>query len=78
MCFLARYYRLFTIDCLESIASCLFSRWYMIYGDRATIIEPVELNEMVAQTAQSILEKLGRKSLTAKARGREVSPGMNA
>jgi predicted DNA-binding transcriptional regulator YafY len=35
-----------------------FSRWFMLYGDHAKIVEPVELNEMVAQIAENILKKL--------------------
>ena len=32
-----------------------FSRWFMWFGDHAEIIEPVEVNEMVAQIAEAIL-----------------------
>jgi predicted DNA-binding transcriptional regulator YafY len=35
-----------------------FSRWFMLYGDHATIVEPVELNDMVAGIAENILKKL--------------------
>jgi predicted DNA-binding transcriptional regulator YafY len=35
-----------------------FSRWFMLFGDHAEIIEPVELNEMVAQIAEGILRKV--------------------
>jgi predicted DNA-binding transcriptional regulator YafY len=35
-----------------------FSRWFMLFGDCATIVEPVELNEMVAAIAEGILKKL--------------------
>lgn len=35
-----------------------FSRWFMIYGDRATIIEPEELNEMVGKNAEAILQRI--------------------
>ena len=35
-----------------------FSRWFMLYGDHAKIIEPVELNDMVAEIAENILKKL--------------------
>lgn len=35
-----------------------FSRWFMLYGDHATILEPVELNGMVAAIAEGILRKL--------------------
>jgi len=35
-----------------------FSRWFMLFGDHAQIIEPIELNEMVAQIAEDILKKV--------------------
>ena len=35
-----------------------FSRWFMLYGDHAKIIEPLELNDMVAEIAENILKKL--------------------
>ena len=35
-----------------------FSRWFMLFGDHAKIVEPVELNEMVAGIAENILKKL--------------------
>jgi len=35
-----------------------FSRWFMLFGDHAHIIEPIELNEMVAQIAEDILKKV--------------------
>jgi predicted DNA-binding transcriptional regulator YafY len=35
-----------------------FSRWFMLFGDHAKIIEPVELNDMVAEIAENILKKL--------------------
>ena len=35
-----------------------FSRWFMLFGDHSRIIEPVELNELVAQIAEGILKKL--------------------
>jgi predicted DNA-binding transcriptional regulator YafY len=35
-----------------------FSRWFMLYGDHARIIEPLELNDMVAEIAEGILRKL--------------------
>jgi predicted DNA-binding transcriptional regulator YafY len=37
-----------------------FSRWFMLYGDHAKIVEPLELNEMVARIAENILKKLER------------------
>lgn len=35
-----------------------FSRWFMLYGDHAKIIEPAELNDMVARIAENILRKI--------------------
>jgi len=35
-----------------------FSRWFMLYGDHAKIVEPLELNDMVAEIAENILKKL--------------------
>lgn len=35
-----------------------FARWFMLYGDKATIIEPLELNDMAASIAENILKKI--------------------
>ncbi|MFT4152947.1 helix-turn-helix transcriptional regulator [Parafilimonas sp.] len=35
-----------------------FARWFMLFGDHAKIIEPFELNDMVAQIAENILKKI--------------------
>ncbi len=35
-----------------------FSRWFMLFGDKATIVEPLELNDMVAAIAENILKKI--------------------
>lgn len=35
-----------------------FARWFMLFGDHAKIVEPVQLNEMVAGIAENILKKL--------------------
>jgi predicted DNA-binding transcriptional regulator YafY len=35
-----------------------FARWFMVFGDKAKIIEPVELNDMVAAIAENILKKI--------------------
>ena len=40
-----------------------FSRWFMLYGDHAKIVEPVELNDMVAGIAESILKKVEENQL---------------
>ena len=35
-----------------------FSRWFMLYGDHANVVEPVELNDMVAEIAENILKRI--------------------
>jgi predicted DNA-binding transcriptional regulator YafY len=35
-----------------------FARWFMLFGDRAKIIEPVELNDIVTSIAENILKKI--------------------
>ena len=35
-----------------------FSRWFMLYGDHAKIVEPEELNDMVIGIAENILKKI--------------------
>jgi predicted DNA-binding transcriptional regulator YafY len=35
-----------------------FSRWFMLYGDHAKIVEPLELNDRVAEIAENILKKV--------------------
>jgi predicted DNA-binding transcriptional regulator YafY len=35
-----------------------FSRWFMLFGDHAKIVEPLELNDLVAEIAENILKKL--------------------
>ncbi|HEV8084052.1 MAG TPA: YafY family protein [Chitinophagaceae bacterium] len=35
-----------------------FSRWFMLFGDKATIVEPLELNDMVSEIAENILKKI--------------------
>lgn len=35
-----------------------FARWFMLFGDKAKIIEPVQLNEMVTAIAGNILKKI--------------------
>jgi predicted DNA-binding transcriptional regulator YafY len=37
-----------------------FSRWFLLFGDHATIVEPLSLKEMVADLAEGILKKLER------------------
>ncbi len=40
-----------------------FARWFMLFGDQATIIEPLDLNDAVEKIASNILKKLERNSL---------------
>ncbi len=40
-----------------------FSRWFMLFGDKATIVEPLELNDMVAVIAENILKKIEENQL---------------
>ena len=35
-----------------------FSRWFMLYGDHAKIVEPLELNDMISRIAENILKKI--------------------
>ena len=35
-----------------------FSRWFMLYGDHARIVEPIELNDMISRIAENILKKI--------------------
>ena len=35
-----------------------FARWFMLFGDKAKIIEPLELNDMVTKIAENILKKI--------------------
>lgn len=42
-----------------------FSRWFMLYGDHARIIEPGELNDRVAAVAENILRKIEETQLMA-------------
>ncbi len=35
-----------------------FSRWFMYFGDKAVIVEPVKLNDMVVAIAENILKKI--------------------
>ena len=40
-----------------------FSRWYMLFGDHAKILEPARLNEMVAEIAENVLKKVEQTQL---------------
>ncbi len=35
-----------------------FARWFMLIGDQATVLEPLELNDTIADTAKKILKKV--------------------
>ncbi|MEO7120409.1 MAG: WYL domain-containing protein, partial [Ginsengibacter sp.] len=35
-----------------------FARWFMVFGDRAHIVEPLELNDIVVAIAENILRKI--------------------
>lgn len=35
-----------------------FSRWFLLFGDEASIVEPLELKDLVADAAEKILKKL--------------------
>jgi predicted DNA-binding transcriptional regulator YafY len=40
-----------------------FARWYMVFGDRARIIEPLDLNDLVQRIAGDILKKIEREQM---------------
>ena len=40
-----------------------FSRWFMMFGDHAKIIEPAKLNDMIAPIAENILKKIEQNQL---------------
>ena len=42
-----------------------FSRWFMLYGDHAKIVEPAELSDMVSRVAENILKKIEESQLMA-------------
>ncbi|MEO8110382.1 MAG: YafY family protein [Ginsengibacter sp.] len=54
-------------DCVRMTFLCAsltgFSRWFMLFGDRAKIIEPLALNDMVATIAENILKKIEESQL---------------
>jgi predicted DNA-binding transcriptional regulator YafY len=35
-----------------------FARWFMLFGEKATVLEPVELNDTIAEVAEKILKKV--------------------
>jgi predicted DNA-binding transcriptional regulator YafY len=35
-----------------------FARWFMLFGDKARIVEPIELNDLVMKIAENILKKI--------------------
>jgi predicted DNA-binding transcriptional regulator YafY len=40
-----------------------FARWFILYGDHAKIVEPLELNEIVSMIAENILKKIEESQL---------------
>lgn len=48
--------------CMTFLSGSLngFARWFMLFGDKAKIIEPLELNDMVTEIAGNILKKLNK------------------
>ena len=42
-----------------------FARWFMVFGDRAKIIEPIELNDMVINIAENIVKKIEESIISA-------------
>lgn len=40
-----------------------FARWFLLFGDHAVVVEPLQLKEMIADVAEKILKKLERNSL---------------
>lgn len=35
-----------------------FARWFMLFGDKAKIVEPLKLNDMITEIARNILKKI--------------------
>lgn len=40
-----------------------FARWFMLFGDRAKIIEPLALNDMVTEIAENVLKKINQNQM---------------
>jgi len=40
-----------------------FARWFMLFGQQAKIIEPLQLNDLVADIARSILNKIEQEQM---------------
>jgi len=40
-----------------------FARWFMLFGDKAKIVEPMELNNMVTEIAENILKKIEQRQM---------------
>ena len=51
--------------CMTFLTASLagFARWFMLFGEEATIVEPLELKEIVAGLAEKILKKLEQSSM---------------
>lgn len=54
-------------DCMRMTFLCGslagFARWFMLFGDNATIVEPLELNDQVVTIAENILKKMEQSQL---------------
>lgn len=40
-----------------------FARWFMFFGDRATIVEPAQLIEVVAEIAENVLKRIEQNTM---------------
>ena len=40
-----------------------FARWFMLFGDKAKIVEPLHLNDMVVEIAENILKKIEKNQI---------------
>ncbi|HVZ96437.1 MAG TPA: YafY family protein [Chitinophagaceae bacterium] len=40
-----------------------FARWFMLFGDRAKVIEPAQLNDLITEIAENILKKISASQL---------------
>ena len=40
-----------------------FARWFMLFGDKAKVIEPLQLNDMIAEIAENILKKIEQQQM---------------
>lgn len=40
-----------------------FARWFMLFGDKAKIVEPLQLNDMITEIARNILKKIEHEAM---------------